>query len=231
MHGIRALLFLFLFLPQLTFSQEIHWGIMGGIPLSDYFRTAYQAPLRTGYGSPTNRYTVGAFVELSLPFQIGVEFSPLYKRFHFTRQTGIATTPSGLIDLLVHAKTTADTWEFPFLLKYHTARRPVGTFLEIGPSLQTLNHVWQTQTTQDFRTGSVQITGTNAPSEAAYRRNLGLAAGGGIEFDVKSVKVSPGVRTTLWRHKSFRSVTAAIGDGLLAAEQEQVEFLLRITFR
>ncbi len=231
MHRIRALPFLFLFLPQITFSQEIHWGIMGGIPLSNYFRTAFQAPLLTGYSSPTNRYTVGGFVELSLPFQLGVEFSPMYKRFHFTRQTGIATIPSGLIDVLVHAKTTADTWEFPFLLKYHTTRRPVGTFVEIGPSVQTLHNVQQMQTTRDFRTGSVQITRTNTPSELAYRRNLGLAAGGGIEFDVKSVKVSPGVRTTLWRHKSVRSVTTAIADGLLAAEQDQVEFLLRITLR
>src|SRR5438093_2585273 len=137
---------LVLFLSPPAFSQEFHWGVRGGIPLSKYFRTAINfngaAGSSTGYVSTTNRYTVGPVVEVGLPFRLGVESGALYKRQHFSRIEFRSTSGPGFpIDISVITETTANAWEFPFLLKFHASDRPVGTFVEVGPSLQVLTHV------------------------------------------------------------------------------------------
>src|SRR5689334_16707337 len=74
---------LFLVLTPPAFSQEVHWGVKGGIPLTDYFRTAGNSYGR-GYATKINRYTVGPTLEADLPFRLGLEFGLLYKRQHFT---------------------------------------------------------------------------------------------------------------------------------------------------
>jgi Outer membrane protein beta-barrel domain len=230
----RAIPFLFvLFLSPTAFSQSIQFGVKGGIPLSRYFRTAGRADQHTSYSSLANRYTVGPTIEVRLTERIGVEFDVLYKHFQFEKFAYSATGgPSSPIDTQVRTKTTTDSWEVPLLLKYHTPGLPVGTFIEVGPFFQGLGQIRQTRTTRRFDSGvPLEVTRTNTPDDLGYwRTNSGFVFGGGIELRMKSLKLSPGARTTMWRHKSLYSTTAASYDGLLGFEQNQVEFLMGITF-
>ena len=104
-----TLLFLVLTMP--AFSQEVHWGVKGGTPVTDYFRTAGNSELQRGYATKINRYTVGPTLEVDLPFRLGLEFGMLYKRQHFTGLAVSSTRgPMFPYDVYVNLKTTADSW-------------------------------------------------------------------------------------------------------------------------
>jgi Outer membrane protein beta-barrel domain len=222
-----------LFLSPPAFSQSIQFGVKGGIPLSRYFRTAHRSDLHTSYYSLTNRYTVGPMVEVRLPWRMGLELDFLYKHYQFEKFVYSSTSGTSFpLDIQVRTKTTADSWTVPVLLKYHASDLPVGTFLEVGPSINRLGGMKQTQATRHLDSPiSPEVTTTDTPEGlGGYRNNAGFVVGGGIEFRVKTLRLSPGVRTTLLRHKTLYSATAASYDGLLGAEQNQVEFLMGITF-
>jgi hypothetical protein len=229
-----ALLALLFLIAQPAVSQRrIQWGIRGGIPLTNYFRAAGNPELQKGYDSPTNRYTVGPVVEFDLPSQMGLEFGFLYKRQHFTKYSFSSTGALGsLVDVYVHEKTTANLWEVPILLKYHASERPLGTFLEIGGAFHAVSGARQTTTRHQFTDPPPppEIMSTEAPSELLHPTNAGIVLGAGLEFRTKSIRISPGFRSTLWRFKTFRSRTFLTPDALLNSEQSPVEFLMGITF-
>jgi hypothetical protein len=229
-----ALLALLLLLAQPAFSQRrIHWGVKGGIPLTNYFLAEGNPELQKGYNSPTNRYTVGPVVEFELPSRMGLEFGFLYKRQHFTKRSFISTGALGsLVDVYVHEKTTANLWEVPILLKYHVSERPPGAFLEIGGAFHTVSGARQTTTRHQFTDPPPppEVLSTDDPSELLHPINAGIVLGAGLEFRAKSIRISPGFRSTLWRFKTFRSRTSLSPDALLNSEQSPVEFLMGITF-
>src|SRR5262245_5334393 len=229
---IPFLVVLFLSLP--AFSQSIQFGVKGGIPLSRYFRTAHRfdqaGPVfQTSYGSLTNRYTVGPMIEARFPWGLGVELDFLYKHYQFEKFAYSSTTGTlNRLDTQVRTKTTAGSLTVPILLKYHASERPVGMFVEVGASIQSLGEIKQTRTTRYLdSTIPPEVTTTDTPEGiTVWRDNAGFVVGGGIEFRVKSFKLSPGVRTTLLAHKTFYSSPNASYVGLLAAEQIQVASLI-----
>jgi hypothetical protein len=231
-----ALLALLFLLAQPVFSQRrIHWGIKGGIPLTNYFRAAGNPELQKGYDSPTNRYTVGPVVEFVLPSQMGLELGFLYKRQHFTKYSFSSTGALGsLVDVYVHEKTTANLWEVPILLKYHASERPLGTFLEIGGAFHVVSGLRHTTTRYQFTDPPPfpEVPSTDDPSSGRllHPTNAGIVLGAGLEFRARSIRISPGFRSTLWRFKTFRSVSFATPDALLNSEQSPVEFLMGFTF-
>src|SRR5882762_6598775 len=90
-----------------AFAQlPVSVGIKGGVPLTEAFDTVSDAT--RGYVSTTRRYIVGPSVELNLPAGFGVEFDALYTRLNFS-QNIVATAITA---------TTANSWEFPLVLKY-----------------------------------------------------------------------------------------------------------------
>jgi Outer membrane protein beta-barrel domain len=216
------------------FAQSIQWGVKGGVPITGYFHTATQFgvplegitppgnfPISAEYQSSTNRYTVGPTVEVNLPRQMGVEFDALYK---WQRYNGFSYSssqgPQSPADSFVNFKTTADSWEFPILLKYHSPGPRVGTFLEVGASFQHLSNILQTRSNFPTLVGCCELR---------HSFNQGFVMGGGIEFRLKSVKVSPGFRSTIWRYNNFSSQTSAVSNGLLNSSKNQFEFLMGIT--
>jgi len=219
------------------FAQSIQWGVKGGVPITAYFNTATQFgvpldgglppgyfPIQAGYHSSTNRYTVGPTVEAKLPWQMGVEFDALYKRQHFNGISYSSTQgPQSPADTFIHRNTTANSWEFPVLLKYHSPGPRIGTFLEVGVSFQHLSDIQHTISTNP-------VVNTGVGTELKRTFNQGFVMGGGIEFRLKSVKFSPGFRSTVWRHNNFSSqMSAGISSGLLESSKTQVEFLMGIT--
>jgi hypothetical protein len=75
------------------------------------------------------------------------------------------------------------SWEFPFLVKHRFAAGPVRPYFEAGPSFSHLS--------------DIKISSLN------HLSNYGIVVGGGLEFNLFLIKVSPEVRYTGWAFRNF----------------------------
>ena len=216
--GSAYLTLLVVMIPAIPgFSQSpIHFGVKAGVPVTDYFDT--NTGIRQTFASSTNRYTVGPEFELTLPHGFGFEVDALYKRFHFTG----ATTA---VDVATNEKTTANSWEFPLLIKYRVSDHPIRPFVDVGLSLHHISDIKQITTTRVIPFGNPFTTSTSNPAELDHQFNAGFVMGGGIELKTPLLRISPELRYTRWGNENFQSRS-----GLLNSTQNQVEFLVGLTF-
>ena len=206
----RVLAFL-LFSTAALAADFISFGVKGGVPFTDAFKTARTGNL--GYVTDTRRYTFGPTVELNLPFSLGVEFDALYRRLNFegTDQP---------LDIFVRRTVTADAWDFPLLLKIRMAPGPIKPYLSVGPTFRGLARLKQVG--QFFnRPGE----GEDTPAELERRMNTGFTAGFGVRLSAPVIAISPELRYTRWGWDNFRDTR-----GLLQSNRDQFEFMLGITF-
>jgi hypothetical protein len=205
-----------------AFAQFIQAGIKGGVPLTDYF-DAINVPFnccsgRQSYTSSTNRYTVGPTIEVSLPFHLAIELDALYKRYRF-RGTTFG------VDTISYAKTTANSWEFPLLLKYKLPTPFIHPFADVGISFHRLTGVKEVSNGFIVPLPTPFVSTTDTPEELDHRFNTGFVIGGGAEIHVPFIHISPEIRYTRWGNETFRS-----SDRDLTSSQNQVEFLVGLTF-
>jgi opacity protein-like surface antigen len=188
------------------FAQWFSIGVKGGVPLTNAFDTVTQGDV--SYLTDTKRYTVGPVVDLRFPLGLGVEFNALYKRLTYEFQEG--TT---------RGSTTANSWEFPLLLKIRAPSEGIRPYLSTGASFRRLNDVKQTL-------GSI-VSGNFSevtPSELENRFAAGFVIGGGLEFGDR-FRVAPEIRYTRWGWENF-----SIPSGALRTNLNQVDFLLGLHF-
>jgi hypothetical protein len=158
---LSVLLFCGVSYAQLPFG----YGIKGGVGLThDY------SPESTGFGfsSSGRDYIVGPYVELRLPFGLGVEADALY------RPVNVIDEPNQWFGGL--AKGSYPSWEFPVLAKYRF-RLPIPLIkplIEAGPS---------------FRIHAASLPNLTP---------AGFTAGGGVEFKVPLIRFSSEIRWTHW---------------------------------
>jgi outer membrane protein with beta-barrel domain len=211
---IGAALLLFAALP--AHAQLVQWGVKAGVPVTENFATA--SGLRQSFTSSTNRYVVGPTVEVALPHGFGFELDALYKRLHFN-----GTTTS--IDVVTQEKTTANSWEFPLLLKYKPTEGGIRPFVDAGVSFHSIADVKQLVSTRVIPRPVAVVTATDNPPELNDNFNAGFVLGGGIELRAPLIHISPEIRYTRWGSENFRSPS-----GFLNSSQNQVEFLVGFTF-
>jgi len=77
----------------------------------------------------------------------------------------------------------ASSWEFPVLLKHRFPVPVVKPFFDAGVSFSRLS---------DIKLASLN-----------HRSNYGVVVGGGVEFNLFLVKVSPEIRYTAWAFRNF----------------------------
>ena len=214
------LILLFLSATLAAFPQVLSVGVKGGVPLTD----AFQANLtgNKNYFFNTKRYTVGPTVELHLPFRLGVEVDALYKRLDYN-STGGATFPNEILS----SRTTANSWEFPVLLKYRLFSGPVRPYLAGGAAFNYLSNLSQTTDLLVTVAPVHTITTSSRPSELANRFRPGVVMGGGVEVKALFLRVSPEVRYTHWGWPSFRELCCGAS---FRSNDNQAEFLLGISF-
>jgi hypothetical protein len=78
---------------------------------------------------------------------------------------------------------SASSWEFPVLLKHRFAAGPVRPYFDAGPSFSHLS--------------DIKLSSLN------HLSNYGIVVGGGLEFNLFLIKVSPEVRYTGWAFRNF----------------------------
>lgn len=111
-----------------AFAAEIPFfgaGVKLGAPLIDAFNVSSN-PTFASFGASSSHFTVGPYVELRLPFGLGLEVGALHRGYDYRN----AGTTFG-----------SSSWEFPVLAKYRLFRGPIRPFIDGGLSFIKLSDV------------------------------------------------------------------------------------------
>ncbi|MEO7142284.1 MAG: porin family protein [Bryobacteraceae bacterium] len=214
---MKALLVAILLLPAAAYCQPVGVGLKIGAPLSDAFNIANGS---TSYTADTHRYTLGPFVELRLPAHLSIEVDALYKNFEYRAFSSIGST-------IFNSHTTASSWEFPVLLKYHILPGiPIlKPYVEAGPTFSRLSGVRQLFTCSGDLCGLNSSGSSNQPGDLNHNSDYGLTFGAGLEVKLLLIRISPEIRYTRWGFANF----ASLGD-VLKSNQNQAAVLVGVSF-
>jgi outer membrane protein W len=151
-------------------GQTISGGIKGGANLTDPAERFDQS----------QRYTVGAVLEIGFTSKLALEANALYNRF------GTSYPLQGL-----SGRTRGHAWEFPLLGKYYFAdrRAAVRPFVSSG---FTFRNIWFDNDDGRSRAGRISTD----PA-------VGAVVAGGVSLKAWRVQVAPEFRYTRWGGSNF----------------------------
>jgi hypothetical protein len=160
------------------------------------------------FGSVTSNilgrsYTVGPTLGVKLPAGFSLEGDALYNR---------RSLAFGGISSIAGFNTHADWWEFPVMVKFAAGSGPIVPVVGAGISVQHVSNFGNA--------ASFLLSRSTTPT------SVGFVGGGGVQFRVGSLNVTPEIRYTRWNGSSWRQ--AAL-DTLLGG-RNQMQFLVGITF-
>jgi hypothetical protein len=168
-----------LFLSAAAYAQPVGFGVKLGVPATEAFQVIQAQSI-----ADSQNLVWGPYLELHLPGGNSVEIDALRRRYDF-RGVG-----------------SADSWEFPVLLKHRIGQGLVRPYFEGGAAFSRLS---------DIRLSTLQ-----------HRENFGLVFGGGVEIKFLFLKLSPEVRYTGWAVRNF--------DNGLQTNRNQVAVLMGFGF-
>ena len=190
-------------------AQTLSFGVKGGIPIVDPFVLNSSLTSLNNYTFSTQRYAVGAAIEFALPYNLFFEADALYRHLHYV------SNPFGFNTF--QAKTTANSWEFPLLLKRYLSDEMIRPYGALGASIR---HVGGSTTFSNdvFRA-------TQDPLELANPWSAGFVAAGGVDLSYGAIHISPEIRYTRWVQENFTS-----SNGVLSSNLNAVDILVGVTF-
>ena len=194
-------------------AQPVSVGVKFGVPVTDALETFRGN--QAAYVTNTHRYLVGPTVQLNFPFRFSVEVDALYRRlgYEYNQFAGPGSPTS--------TRTVANSWEFPVLGKYAIWGGAARPFIDAGANFRHISGVEQ------IRNG---ISALNLPVDPVPEFNkdtdVGFVFGGGVEFKLGHVRITPEFRYTRWGSENFRDPVAA----LLRTNKNQGDFILGLTF-
>jgi opacity protein-like surface antigen len=214
---IAVLTVVFYLWPHIGSAQHISVGAIAGVPLTDAFESGTGALLpRFTYTFNTKRYTIGPAADVSLPLGLRFEADALYTRLDYD------STVMG-VDTFTRSATKANSWEFPLLVKKDfnaAAAKPYG---DIGIALR---HVGGTSHIVNTVFPDHVFSVTTTPLELIHDWTNGFVIGGGIEFRVGPLRLTPELRYTRWFRENFSAST-----GIFRSNLNEADFLLGLRWR
>jgi len=193
-------------------AQPVSFGVKAGVLFSDFVGSG--AGSTPGFSATgfSNRYIVGAAMEVHLPKRLSVEADVLYRHVTYN---GVFFYP--LVGTTLD-HTRMGLLEIPMLVKYRFAGR-VCPFVDGGAAIDRVVGL-RNSYVNIAAFGSPVYTGRNStPVQLSNPTTPGVVAGGGIEARAGMMRISPELRYTRWTSAHF-----------LFSSQNQVDFLLGITF-
>jgi hypothetical protein len=177
---------------QLCFAESpIIIGVRGGVPLGDVIHTVQSG---SSISSSTDNYVVGPTLGVRLPLGFSVAADALFSRVNISTA---ATGTQGAIS------ASASSWEFPVLLRFTAGSQGIAPFIGAGVSVR---HLSDFGNIGPFLTNSPSTTGNVVGTSAT----AGFVIGGGLQFKIRSLHISPEIRYTHWGSDqiadAFRSV-------------------------
>ena len=201
-------------LPAL--AQPVSIGVKAGVPITDAFETFRGNS--SAYATNTKRYLAGPAIQFNLPAGFSIEVDALYKRLGYQYDQSLANGT-------IYARTVANSWEFPGLVKFAFLPGPVSPFVAAGGSLRHVSGIKQLRRTINAGLAPIDVQLSTAP-EFNKRTDGGFVYAGGVEFKVGRVRVTPELRYTRWGGENFRDPVNA----LLRTNRNQGDFLLGFRF-
>ena len=215
-------LLLFLLAAVPACSQPFSAGVRVGVPLTDFINTVQGVS-----SSVPNRFIGGVTAELRLPFGLGVEVDALYRRLHYQDtlqlRVGDFAPPGSPLSGVTTDRTTANSWEFPVLLKYRFPTKIVRPYVDAGIAFDTLSGLTDT-VTQTIAPTPTSTRTTSTPASLQNNTTKGFVIGAGVDIHAIVLHLLPEIRYTRWGAQHFNL------SGVLSSNQNQAEFLLGITF-
>jgi opacity protein-like surface antigen len=196
-------------------AQPVSIGVKGGVPITDAFETFHGND--AFYFTNTKRYVVGPTVQVNLPLRFSVEVDALYRRLGFEY---LQTSPGS-----VRAAVVANSWEFPLLIKFDILPGPVRPFVDTGASFRNISGIDSVRHTVNAAGQVIDTSLSNAP-EFNKRNDVGFVFGGGVEFKLGWLRISPEFRYTRWGSENFRDPI----NSFLRTNRNQGDFIIGLTF-
>ena len=170
----------------LSHAQPVSGGFKLGLPFTDAFTTVQNLSAPPASASS---YELGVYGEVRLPLKFSIEMDALHRGYTFNSRTG---------------STSASSWEFPIVAKYHLLKGPVKPYVEGGISFSHLSGV------------ESLIVSPN------HNANFGVVLGAGVDIHALVLHISPEIRYTGDVLKNF--------DTVINSNRNQVAFLVGIGF-
>ena len=175
-------------------GQPVSIGVKGGVPIADAFETFKGNS--SAYSTKTKRYLVGPTIQFNFGSHFALEGDLLYKRlgYQYDQLLGEQTFDS---------TTVANSWEVPILAKFLILPGPVKPFLSAGGAFRHISGIGQLRNVVNAGLAPVSVR-LNSATEFNRRNDIGAVFGGGVEFKIKRVRITPEFRYTRWGSESFR---------------------------
>ena len=167
-------------------AQPVTAGFKIGLPFTEAYTTL---PNLAYPPASVSNYELGVYGEVRLPAKFSIEMDALHRGYTFNSQT---------------SSTSASSWEFPIVAKYHLLKGPVKPYVEGGLSFSHLSDV------------KSLIVSPN------HNANFGVVLGAGVEIRALVLHISPEIRYTGDALKNF--------DSVINSNRNQIAFLVGIGF-
>jgi hypothetical protein len=166
-------------------AQWFAVGIKGGLRATDDLTIA----LEPG-SDESKRYIAGPMLDVRLPLRLGVEFDALYSRFGYTLDYSYLLTVETI-------RARANSWEFPIIVKYRPPFAGVHPYVGIGYAPRVV-HGSEIDSGYYYSPNMQSITPFRSSYPDSYPTTHGLVVSGGIDVDVKRLRIAPELRYVHW---------------------------------
>ncbi len=172
-------------------AQSLTLGVKAGAQLTDDLRVG-GFPITT---PESRRYTLGPSIEFGVWGRLAVEIDAMYKRL------GKSSFGGFIIDRY-WSRDRENSWELPILAKFRILRRIPGPYVLGGYSFR---HIAGSGTTNRFCCiGNYGPPGFTLTSYTVhYNFTSGPVVGGGMEFKLLGLILSPEFRYTRWTDRAL----------------------------
>ncbi len=206
------------FAAALTASaQRFSFGAKAGVPVT----SAFPYDDSPYFMVDTGRWTVGPTGEVRLFSHLSFEADALFRGYRSQSGFGsylVAGTSvtSVVVPVSGSSRQDAKEWDFPLLLKYRFQAGPIRPFVDAGFEFA--------HTSSDFTFAFTCLAGPDAcsavgigsysTSNGRYSSSVnrrGAAAGVGMEFKYRKVRIAPEVRYTKLTRPNANEVTVLAG--------------------
>jgi opacity protein-like surface antigen len=203
---MKTRLFLLAVLAPICWAESpIIIGVRGGVPLNDVIQT-----VQTGgsVSSSTDNYVIGPTLGIRLPLGLSVAADALFTRLSISQNS--SSSSAGI-------SASASSWEFPVLARLSLGGGAIAPFVGAGVSVRHLS---------DFGNVGPFLTGSSSNQSVPSSTGVGFVLGGGLQFKLGPVHVSPEIRYTHWGSNQLSNAFSNI----IRTNSNQAQVLVGVTF-
>lgn len=179
-------------------------GIRGGVPLGDVVQAVQSG---SSVSSSTDNYVVGPTLGVRLPLGLSVAGDALFTRLSLSANSGSPGSVSA----------SANSWEFPVLLRFTAGHGAIAPFIGAGVSVRHLS---------DFGNIGPFLTNSGNSNSIVDGPSVGFALGGGLQFRAGPLHISPEIRYTHWGSNQISNAF----NNVIRTNDNEGQILVGLTF-